>query len=143
MFKKKEVNLIQLEKLSKKFAKKIKISDIVIFKGDLGSGKTTFIRYIINNIYLLNKKKPPKKIPSPSFPILQIYSLNKFSIYHYDFFRIKKVSEIDELGFEENILGNITFIEWPELIISKIYNYKNYVVEISILEEKIRKITIK
>ncbi len=143
MFKKKEVNLIQLEKLSKKFAKKIKISDIVIFKGDLGSGKTTFIRYIINNIYLLNKKKPPKKIPSPSFPILQIYSLNKFSIYHYDFFRIKKVSEIDELGFEENILGNITFIEWPELIISKIYNYKNYVVEISISEEKIRKITIK
>tara|TARA_B100000029_G_scaffold425109_1_gene433319 strand:- start:944 stop:1375 length:432 start_codon:yes stop_codon:yes gene_type:complete len=143
LFKKKEVNLIQLEKLSKKFAKKIKISDIVIFKGDLGSGKTTFIRYIINNIYLLNKKKPPKKIPSPSFPILQIYSLNKFSIYHYDFFRIKKVSEIDELGFEENILGNITFIEWPELIISKIYNYKNYVVEISISEEKIRKITIK
>ncbi len=142
MFKKKEVNLTQLEKLSKEFAKKIKISEIVLFKGDLGSGKTTFIRSIINNIYLLNKKKRPTKIPSPSFPILQIYSLNNFSIYHYDFFRVKKVNEINEIGFEENIIGNITFIEWPELVISKIYDYKYYEVDISIIGEKNRKISI-
>ena len=142
MFKKQEVNLTQLEKLSKEFAKKIKISEIVLFKGDLGSGKTTFIRSIINNIYLLNKKKRPTKIPSPSFPILQIYSLNKFSIYHYDFFRVKKVNEINEIGFEENIIGNITFIEWPELVISKIYDYKYYEVDISIIGEKNRKISI-
>ena len=142
MFKKKEVNLSQLEKLSKEFAKKIKISEIVLFKGDLGSGKTTFIRSIINNIHLLNKKKPPTKIPSPSFPILQIYSLNNFSIYHYDFFRVKKVNEINEIGFEENIIGNITFIEWPELVISKIYDYKYYEVDISIIGEKNRKISI-
>ena len=142
MFKKKEVNLTQLEKLSKEFAKKIKISEIVLFKGDLGSGKTTFIRSIINNIHLLNKKKPPTKIPSPSFPILQIYSLNNFSIYHYDFFRVKKVNEINEIGFEENIIGNITFIEWPELVISKIYDYKYYEVDISIIGEKNRKISI-
>ena len=142
MFKKQEVNLTQLEKLSKEFAKKIKISEIVLFKGDLGSGKTTFIRSIINNIYLLNKKKRPTKIPSPSFPILQIYSLNNFSIYHYDFFRVKKVNEINEIGFEENIIGNITFIEWPELVISKIYDYKYYEVDISIIGEKNRKISI-
>ena len=142
MFKKQEVNLTQLEKLSKEFAKKIKISEIVLFKGDLGSGKTTFIRSIINNIYLLNKKKPPTTIPSPSFPILQIYSLNNFSIYHYDFFRVKKVNEINEIGFEENIIGNITFIEWPELVISKIYDYKYYEVDISIIGEKNRKISI-
>jgi len=142
LFKKKEVNLTQLEKLSKEFAKKIKISEIVLFKGDLGSGKTTFIRSIINNIYLLNKKKRPTKIPSPSFPILQIYSLNNFSIYHYDFFRVKKVNEINEIGFEENIIGNITFIEWPELVISKIYDYKYYEVDISIIGEKNRKISI-
>ena len=91
---------------------------------------------------LLNKKKRPTKIPSPSFPILQIYSLNNFSIYHYDFFRVKKVNEINEIGFEENIIGNITFIEWPELVISKIYDYKYYEVDISIIGEKNRKISI-
>ena len=68
-------------------------------------------------LFFSKKEKPPKIIPSPSFPILQSYDLNDFTIHHYDFYRINEIKEIFEVGFEENIKGNITFIEWPEVIL--------------------------
>ncbi len=108
--------------------------------GDLGSGKTTIIRFLIKNIYLINNKTCPKIIPSPSFSILQTYNLKKFTINHYDFYRIYKIQEIYELGFLESLDNNITFIEWPEIIMPLISNYKYNIIKIKIVDNFTRKI---
>ena len=76
------VTLLELENFSSNFAKQIVDSEIILIKGDLGSGKTTLIRSLIRNIFLLKKEKPPKIIPSPSFQILQSYNLKNFIIHH-------------------------------------------------------------
>lgn len=139
---KKIFNLSELESFSKKYAKKISKSELILLRGDLGSGKTTLIRFIILKIFEINKLKPPKLIPSPSFPILQTYDLNKFCINHYDFYRLRSIREIIEIGFDENIEGNITFIEWPEIIFPLIKNYKYSTIELTVLNHKMRKLNI-
>ena len=140
MIEKDSLNLLEVEKFSKKFSKKIKLSNIILLKGDLGSGKTTIIRFLIKNIYLINNKTCPKIIPSPSFSILQTYNLKKFTINHYDFYRIYKIQEIYELGFVESLDNNITFIEWPEIIMPLISNYKYNIIKIKIVDNFTRKI---
>ena len=113
MFKKKEVNLTQLEKLSKEFAKKIKISEIVLFKGDLGSGKTTFIRYLINFLQKKNKQSITE-ISSPTFNLVHEYQLGSLIIKHYDLYRINDEKELTNIGIYEGSSDEITLIEWPE-----------------------------
>tara|TARA_B100001123_G_C15120989_1_gene951348 strand:+ start:64 stop:495 length:432 start_codon:yes stop_codon:yes gene_type:complete len=140
LIEKNSLNLLEVEKFSKKFSKKIKLSNIILLMGDLGSGKTTIIRFLIKNIYLINNKTCPKIIPSPSFSILQTYNLKKFTINHYDFYRIYKIQEIYELGFLESLDNNITFIEWPEIIMPLISNYKYNIIKIKIVDNFTRKI---
>ena len=140
MVQERSFNLLEVENFSRKLSKNIFKSELVLLKGDLGSGKTTIIRFLIKYIFLLNKESPPKIIPSPSYPILQSYELKNFIIHHYDFYRINKISEIIEIGFEENIQDNITFIEWPELILPMISNYKYCTINVSILDNDKRKI---
>ena len=140
MIEKDSLNLLEVEKFSKKFSKKIKLSNIILLKGDLGSGKTTIIRFLIKNIHLINNKTYPKIIPSPSFSILQTYNLKKFTINHYDFYRIYKIQEFYELGFVESLDNNITFIEWPEIIMPLISNYKYNIIKIKIVDNFTRKI---
>ena len=72
-------NLIELEDFAKSLSQNISLGTIILLKGDLGSGKTTLARFIIKNLYLLNKQKEPKIIPSPTFSLLQEYRLKKFS----------------------------------------------------------------
>ena len=136
------VNLLELENFSCNFANKVSTSELILVKGDLGSGKTTLIRLLIKNIFFLNKEKPPKIIPSPSFPIVQSYELKDFIIHHYDFYRVNEIKEIIEVGFEESILGNITFIEWPEVILPIISSYKFRTIELSILYNNKRKLIV-
>ncbi|MDC1060472.1 tRNA (adenosine(37)-N6)-threonylcarbamoyltransferase complex ATPase subunit type 1 TsaE, partial [Alphaproteobacteria bacterium] len=82
-----EILNLDLEGL-KKFCEDVSIhlnkGDIIFLSGDLGSGKTTFSRYLINSIYKNQNKEPPNPIKSPSFPILLTYEFNNFEIYHYD-----------------------------------------------------------
>lgn len=133
-------NLLEVENFSHKLSSNISKSELVLLKGDLGSGKTTIIRFLIKYIFLFNKENPPEIIPSPSYPILQSYELKSFIIHHYDFYRINKINEIIEIGFEENIKGNITFIEWPELVLPIISNYKHHTISLSILDNDKRKL---
>ena len=136
------LDLRELEKLSTNLCKDLSVGDICLFQGELGAGKTTFVRLLINNLYLLNNLPKPASIASPTFPILITYDLNTLQIYHYDFYRIKNLKELEELDFFENLNNNITFIEWPEMLISLPLNKKHYLINLDMISETKRKINI-
>ena len=136
------VDLREIEKLATNLCKDISVGDICLFQGELGAGKTTFVRLLINNLYLLNNLPKPASIASPTFPILITYDLNSLQIYHYDLYRIQNLKELEELDFFENLNNNITFIEWPEMLISLPLNKKHYLINLDIISETKRKINI-
>ena len=136
------VDLRELEKLATNLCKDISVGNIYLFQGELGAGKTTLVRLLIDNLYLLNNLPKPASIASPTFPILITYDLNSSQIYHYDFYRIKNLKELEELDFFENLNNNITFIEWPEMLISLPLNKKHYLINLDIISETKRKINI-
>ena len=106
-------------KFARKFSKVLKVGDVVLLHGEIGAGKTTFIRYLINSLEKKNKVKLGE-ITSPTFSILNEYEIKNITIRHYDLFRIKDSSEIKNIGIYENIHDFITFIEWPDKIQKKI-----------------------
>ena len=136
------LDLSELEKLSTNLCKDISVGDIYLFQGELGAGKTTLVKLLINNLYVLNNLPKPSSITSPTFPILISYALNSSQIYHYDLYRIKNLKELEELDFFENLNNNITFIEWPEMLISLPLNKKYYLINLDIISETKRKINI-
>ena len=136
------LDLPELEKLASNLSKDICVGDIYLFQGELGAGKTTLVKLLINNLYLLNNLSKPASIASPTFPILITYDLNSSQIYHYDLYRIKNLKELEELDFFENLNNNITFIEWPEMLISLPLNKKYYLINLDIISETKRKINI-
>ena len=138
-----KTNLKQLEIIAKKLASKSLIGDIYLLGGELGSGKTTFVRFFIYSIFARNLIKKPNSIKSPSFPIMINYSVRNFEVFHYDLYRLKNENEIQELNVIENLKENITLIEWPQMIISKsqIDNYFLINLEIINSHERIIKIT--
>ena len=136
------LDLREIEKLATNFCKSISVGDICLFQGELGAGKTTFVRLLINNLYSLNKLPKPASIASPTFPILITYDLNSLQIYHYDLYRIQNLKELEELDFFENLNNNITFIEWPEVLISLPLNKKHYLINLEMISETKRKINI-
>lgn len=106
-------------KFAKKFSKVLKIGDVVLLHGEIGAGKTTFIRYLIHSLEKKNKVKLGE-ITSPTFSILNEYEIKNITIRHYDLFRIKDTNEIKNIGIFENLEDYITFIEWPNKIQKKI-----------------------
>ena len=136
------LDLREIEKLATNLCKDISVGDICLFQGELGAGKTTFVRLLINNLYLLNNLPKPASINSPTFPILNTYDLNSLQIYHYDLYRIQNLKELEELDFFENLNNNITFIEWPEMLISLPLNKKHYLINLEMISETKRKVNI-
>ena len=106
------------EELANKILKKIKVGDIIFLYGEIGVGKTTFIKYLINGFQKKNKLKLTE-VTSPTFNLLNEYQINKIKINHYDLFRLKSVEEIKNLGLFENNKNLITLIEWPQIIEKK------------------------
>ena len=104
--------------LAKKVQKKIVIGDIIFMSGEIGVGKTTFVKYLINQFQKENNMKITE-ITSPTFNLLNEYKINDFSICHYDLFRIKDSSELKNLNIFENSSNSITLIEWPQIIKEK------------------------
>ena len=86
------------------------IGDVLLLKGDLGSGKTTFAQYFIQ------KLSDVKEVTSPTFNIVNIYESKDFPIYHYDLYRLKSKEELHELGIEEAFKTGVALIEWPEYV---------------------------
>ena len=102
-------------KIAKEVSKKIKKGDILFFFGEIGVGKTTFIKYLINNLQQINKVKLTE-VPSPTFNLLHEYKVKNILIEHYDLFRIEKKIDIKNLGILENCSSILTLVEWPEKI---------------------------
>ena len=103
------------EELAKKISKKLKLGHVVFFAGEMGVGKTTFIKYLINNFQKENRLKITE-VTSPTFNLLNEYKIKEIKINHYDLFRIKSFDEIRNLGLFDNIPNAITLIEWPQKI---------------------------
>tara|TARA_Y100000590_G_scaffold180569_1_gene205768 strand:+ start:181 stop:627 length:447 start_codon:yes stop_codon:yes gene_type:complete len=110
-----------LEKLSNNIKKKILIGDAILLYGEIGVGKTTFARLLINSLENDNKLKN-SEVLSPTFNIVFEYKIKGFSIKHYDFYRLKDEKDIKNIGLFENIEKNITLIEWPEILKKKPLN---------------------
>jgi len=106
------------ESISKKFSKFIKKGDIIFFYGEIGVGKTTFIKNLINNLQNKSKLKLTE-VPSPTFNIVNEYKIGEIVVNHYDLFKIKHPKELYNIGIFEDNLETITLVEWPEIISDK------------------------
>ena len=108
----------ELEKIADKIKKILSPGDVVFIYGEIGVGKTTFARLLINGFE--NEKKLKKsEILSPTFNIVFEYEIKEFTIKHFDLYRLKNSNDIKNVGLFENLEQSITLIEWPELIINK------------------------
>ena len=133
-----KLDLKGLESFCEDVSLNLKVGDIICLFGELGSGKTTFARNLINSIYKRNELEKPLFIKSPSFPILLTYQVNNFEIYHYDLYRIQKSSELAEINIFEQLHTTITLIEWPEIILDMLKDYNCYSLNLAIADEDTR-----
>ena len=101
--------------LSKKISGILKSGDVIFLFGEIGSGKTTFTRFLINNLEQKNKSKK-SDVLSPTFNIVYDYSIGNKKILHYDLYRLKNSKDISQLGIFETSNSCIKIVEWPELI---------------------------
>jgi len=108
-------SLDQLNSFSQKIADHLEEKDYIFLSGEIGVGKTTFTRYLIN---YLQKKDGLKatEVLSPTFNLLYEYDLKKYKIMHYDLYRILNLKELNNLGIFKENENAIKIIEWPSLI---------------------------
>lgn len=131
----------EAEKLASTFLKKIKPGSFIFLYGEIGVGKTTFIRYLINQFQKLNKLEITE-VTSPTFNLLNEYQINDFKINHYDLFRLKSTEEIKNLDLFEDNKNTITLVEWPQIIKEKPKNLIELVFEYG-KDHKTRSVQIK
>ena len=106
------------EEFASKFLKKIKPGYSIFLYGEIGVGKTTFIRYLINKFQKINKLEITE-VTSPTFNLLNEYQINEFKINHYDLFRLKSVEETKNLNLFDDSKNTINLIEWPQIVKEK------------------------
>ena len=131
----------ETEELASTFLKKIKPGCFIFLYGEIGVGKTTFIRYLINQFQKLNKLEITE-VTSPTFNLLNEYQINDFKINHYDLFRLKSTEEIRNLDLFEDNKNTITLVEWPQIIKEKPKNLIELVFEYG-KDHKTRSVQIK
>tara|TARA_Y100001970_G_C13621478_1_gene549749 strand:- start:28 stop:480 length:453 start_codon:yes stop_codon:yes gene_type:complete len=135
---------ISKESATASIAKKISIEvnkgDVLFFFGEIGVGKTTFIRYFINNLQKKNRLKLTE-VTSPTFNLLNEYEVKDLLIQHYDLFRLENSNETQNIGLLENRKNVLTLVEWPEKIKKKPKNRIELIFEYkSKLDQRILKI---
>lgn len=117
---------IETENLAKKFASKLKGTEVIAFYGDLGAGKTAFTRGVADFFGLKDE------VSSPTFALVNEYSSEKTKIYHFDMYRINTFEDLESTGFFDYLGRGIILVEWSE-------NIKEYLPE-NLIEIKISKI---
>lgn len=136
-------SLKETEELSKKISKSIKCGDCILLYGEIGAGKTTFTKFLLENLGVKSI------VSSPTFTLLNEYT-GKFPVYHFDMYRISSSEELYELGFEDYIDSKnskfvetgLTLIEWPDNV-KDILPKDRIEIEILKLGDSARKFIIK
>ncbi len=108
----------KLEELAKSLSLSIKKGDIYFLHGEMGVGKTTFVKHLVNNLQLKFNQKTTE-VTSPTFNIMNEYIVGDLVIKHYDLYRIKSNNELKDLNLFEDRNKEILLIEWPQIIHNK------------------------
>ena len=108
-------SLDHLQLITKKIANKISENDCIFLIGEIGVGKTTFTRSLIN-YFQKREGMEQTQVLSPTFNLLYEYDIKKIKVMHYDLYRIKNAKELNQLGIFNENLTSIKIIEWPQLI---------------------------
>ena len=112
---------VKTAEIAKKFSKIVKKGDVVFFHGEIGVGKTTFIRHLINGLQV-NSHLNQTEVTSPTFNLVNEYDVGVFMVQHYDLYRLTRSDETKNIGLLENRKEILTLVEWPEKIDNKIDN---------------------
>lgn len=129
-------NLEETTEFAKRFASTLKSGDVVLLTGDLGAGKTTFVKAVAKELGFTGL------VTSPTFTLLNEYNA-KFPIYHFDMYRLKSATEAIESGLDEILRGSegVCFVEWPQKV-AGILPEKNIMLDIQVLGQNSRKFTV-
>ncbi len=105
-------SLDEIDNVAREFVEKYGSSRIVAFYGEMGVGKTTFIKALCRVMGIVDE------VNSPSFAIVNEYrTVSGDTVFHFDFYRLKSIEEAIDIGYEEYVYsGNYCFMEWPEKI---------------------------
>lgn len=129
-------NLEETTEFAKQFASMLQSGDVVLLTGDLGAGKTTFVKAVAKELGFTGL------VTSPTFTLLNEYNA-KFPIYHFDMYRLKSANEAIESGLDEILRGSegVCFVEWPQKV-AGILPEKNIMLDIQVLGQNSRKFTV-
>jgi len=107
-------SLDQLNQISLKIIEKISAEDCILLFGEIGVGKTTLTRALINNLQQ-QKKEDETEVLSPTFNIVYEYEIDEFKIMHYDLYRLKTEKDVQQLGIFDQDSDSVKIIEWAEI----------------------------
>tara|TARA_B100001175_G_C19182914_1_gene482925 strand:- start:160 stop:606 length:447 start_codon:yes stop_codon:yes gene_type:complete len=130
----------KLEEFANNYSNELKQGDIFFLFGEMGVGKTTFVKFLINNLQLKFKQKLTE-VTSPTFNIMNEYNIKDLSIKHYDLYRLKSSKELQDLNMFNEDNKSILLVEWPQIIkekpdsVTKLYfeyenEYKNRFIKV-------------
>ena len=111
-------SLDQLNQITLKIITKINKEDCILLFGEIGVGKTTFTRALLNNLQEQNKENKTEVL-SPTFNIVYEYEVGEYKIMHYDLYRLKTQKDVQQLGVFEQDINNVKVVEWAEIIENK------------------------
>jgi tRNA threonylcarbamoyladenosine biosynthesis protein TsaE len=127
----------ETKELAKQIATTVAAGDIIALYGDLGSGKTTFTRYLVEALGIKDR------VQSPTFIVHRIYKSNGLKVNHFDLYRLTTKEDILDMGFEETLKeAAITLVEWPQLIEDYFPKEKTKKMYFEYVDEDKRKVTI-
>lgn len=125
--------------VGEKLAKTVQRSVVFTLKGDLGAGKTHFVKGFVKGLGC------SALVTSPTFTLLNVYEGGEFTVYHFDMYRLTSLEEAQELGFDEyfdlNSLDGVAFVEWPENV-EGLIKCPHIEIEIQKIDDNKRKITV-
>ena len=101
-------DLAATDALAGSLAPLLKAKDVLLLRGDLGAGKTTFARALLRAMGVADD------VPSPTFTLMQVYETPALHVYHFDLYRLKNPQEMEEIGFDDACADGLVLVEWPE-----------------------------